>query len=256
MIASLPMYDRPETRAATDRLWQVIRDELGYGPATLGRDRDPWAYWQSPDLLLSQACGLPYRTRLRGRVALVGTPDFALEGCPPGYYRSILVVRRDAQGAHLADFTAQRFAYNDPASQSGWAAPVAYADAQGLRFTHPMRTGGHAASARAVTEGRADIAALDAQSWRLMQRHDPFAARLRVLCATWPTPGLPCITAIARDPAPIRAALRRAIAALDDETRVALCLHALIDIPEAAYLAVPTPPAPTAEQHANGHISG
>ncbi|WP_026757337.1 phosphate/phosphite/phosphonate ABC transporter substrate-binding protein [Sediminimonas qiaohouensis] len=256
MIASLPMYDRPETRAATDQLWHLVREELGYGPKTLSRGQDPWADWQSPGLLLSQTCGLPYRTRLRGRVALVGTPDFALEGCPPGYYRSILVVRRDAQGARLADFTTQRFAYNDPASQSGWAAPAAYAKAQGLRITDPIQTGGHAASARAVVEGRADIAAIDAQSWRLMQRHDAFATRLRVLCKTWPTPGLPCITAIAHDPAPIRTALRRAIAALDDEARGTLCLQALIDIPEAAYLAVPTPAAPAAAQRANGHISG
>jgi hypothetical protein len=27
VIASLPMYDRPETRAANDRLWQLIRSE-------------------------------------------------------------------------------------------------------------------------------------------------------------------------------------------------------------------------------------
>jgi len=245
MIASLPMYDRPETRAATDQLWQLVRAELHGGPETLSRDTDLWADWQSPDLVLSQTCGMPYRTRLRGRVSLVGTPDFALKGCPPGYYRSILVVRRDAQGDKLADFAAQRFAYNEALSQSGWAAPVSYAQARGLRFSRLVHTGGHAASARAVAQGRADIAALDAQSWRLMQRHDAFAERLRALCATWPTPGLPCITAITRDPTPIRSALRRAIAALDDAPRAALCLNALVDIPEAAYMAVPTPGAPT-----------
>lgn len=245
MIASLPMYDRPETRAATDQLWQLVRAELNDGPETLNRDTDLWADWQSPDLVLSQTCGMPYRTRLRARVALVGTPDFALKGCPPGYYRSIFVVRRDAQGDKLGDFATQRFAYNEALSQSGWAAPVNYAEAQGLRFSRLVHSGGHTASARAVAQGRADIAALDAQSWRLMQRHDAFAERLRVLCATWPTPGLPCITAITRDPAPIRNALRRAIAALDDETRAALCLNTLVDIPGAAYMAVPTAGAPT-----------
>ena len=31
MIASLPMYDRPETAAANDRLWQGVRERLGQG---------------------------------------------------------------------------------------------------------------------------------------------------------------------------------------------------------------------------------
>ena len=62
MIASLPMYDRPETAAANDRLWQGVRTRLGEGPEHLVRAGDPWEHWQSPDLLLSQTCGLPFRS--------------------------------------------------------------------------------------------------------------------------------------------------------------------------------------------------
>ena len=244
MIASLPMYDRPEARAANDRLWQAVRDALGHGPAALTRGGDARADWLAPDLLLSQTCGLPYRTRLRGRVALLGAPDLGLPGCPPGHYRSLFVVRRDAQGARLADFTAQRLAYNEGGSQSGWAAPVLHARGLGLRFGRTVRTGAHADAARAVATGRADIAAIDAASWRLIRRHDDFADRLRVLDATAPTPGLPYVTAAARDPAPIRAALRRGIAALDPGSRAVLGLRALVDIPEGAYLRLPVPPPP------------
>ena len=128
----------------------------------------------------------------------------------------------------------------------GWAAPVLHARALGLRFSRVVRSGGHAASARAVAQGRADIAAIDAASWRLIRRHDGVADRLRVIDATAPTPGLPYVTAAARDPVPIRSALRRAIAALDADTRAVLGLRALIDIPEGAYLRLPVPPAPTA----------
>jgi hypothetical protein len=81
MIAALPMYDRPEMRAANDRFWQAIRDRLGDGPPHLTRDRDPWDIWQAPDLLLAQTCGFPYRARLHGRIYLVGTPDYGVEGC-------------------------------------------------------------------------------------------------------------------------------------------------------------------------------
>lgn len=40
MIAGFPMYDRPETAAAHDRLWSAIRARLGYGPARLTRAYD------------------------------------------------------------------------------------------------------------------------------------------------------------------------------------------------------------------------
>ena len=59
MIASLPMYDRPETAAANDRLWQGVRERLGQGPEHLTRGGDLWAQWQSPDLILGP--------KLRGR---------------------------------------------------------------------------------------------------------------------------------------------------------------------------------------------
>jgi hypothetical protein len=64
MIAALPMYDRPETAGANDRFWESVRDHLGYGPMTLTRGRDHWDIWQSPDLVLAQTCGLPFRAKL------------------------------------------------------------------------------------------------------------------------------------------------------------------------------------------------
>ncbi|MFP4274079.1 MAG: phosphate/phosphite/phosphonate ABC transporter substrate-binding protein [Paracoccaceae bacterium] len=241
MIATLPMYDRPETAAAHDAYWRAIRARLGHGPEALRRDGDPWAAWRAPDLLLAQTCGLPFRSRLHGSVALVGTPDFGLEGCAPGYYRSIFVARADDPG-ELADFAGRRFACNDPLSQSGWAAPAIHFSDAGLEFGPLLWTGGHAASARAVAEGRADLAAIDAMSWRLIRRHDAFAARLREVAATLPTPGLPYITADAGLVAPLGQAIASAISDLPERHRAALCLQGLVTIPEAAYLAVPMPP--------------
>ena len=243
MIASLPMYDRPETARAQDALWAGIRAALGYGPIGLDRRRAPWDVWTDPDLVLSQTCGLPFRTRLHRQVTLVGTPDYGIEGAAPGYYRSVFVVRR-GDSHDLPAYRTRRFAYNEAGSQSGWAAAQTHAMSLGFRFENCLESGAHRESARMVADGRADIAALDAVSWRLMLAHDDFAAALVVAAATEPTPGLPLITARGRDQAQLFAAVRAGIHALDPAARQALGVRALVHIPAQAYLEVPTPPSP------------
>lgn len=250
MIATFPMYDWPQVSASTDRLWAGIRDGLRAGghaaPDALTRGDSIWEMWESPALVLGQTCGMPYRTVLHGRVNLVGTPDYALPDAPPGYYYSELVVRADAGGA-LADFVDRTLAFNGQDSQSGWAAPQNHLAALGLPpFRHTLHTRAHRESARAVAEGRAAIAAIDAVTWRLIVAHTPeLAGRLRVLGHTGPTPGLPFITARGRDPAPVRAAAAAAIAGLDATDKAALGLAGLVQITPEAYLAVPTPPPPS-----------
>ncbi len=234
------MYLRPETAGATGRLWQAIRAELGEGPADLDTPSDLMTHWRDPALVLSQTCGLPYRAHLHGLVDLVGTPDYGLPGCRPGYYRSVLVTRPEHARTAPADWAAMRLAVNDGGSQSGWAAPAAHLAAQGLAFGTVVLTGAHAASARAVARGDADIAALDAQTWRLICRHDPLA--LTVVAETAPTPGLPLITARGRG-AQVRRAVSAALARLSPSDADALDLRGLIGIPAASYLAEPLPPA-------------
>ncbi len=246
MISWLGMYDMAPLRAVNDRLWTGIRTALGEGPEKLDRDADPWEVWQSPELLLAQTCGMPYRTRLHGAVTLVATPDHGLPGCPPGHYNSVLVVRADAPGGVPEDFAGGTLAYNEALSQSGWAAPSAHFAARGIGFSHLLRTGAHLASAHAVAEGRADIAGIDAVTWALLRDHDPVVGALRVIGTTAPTPALPYITAASRDPEPLRAALARAVAALSPADLAALHLRGIEFLPESAYLAVPTPPPPAA----------
>ena len=114
--------------------------------------------------------------------------------------------------------------------------------AEGFWFEDRSQSHGHRNSAQTIAEGRADIAALDAVSWRLIQRYDAFADRLRVLDSTGATPGLPYIAAAGADRAATFAALRDAIAQLTPEDADTLGLRGLVDIPKAAYLAVPSPP--------------
>lgn len=246
MIASLPMYDRPEVQDANDRFWQEIAKGLGHAPDALTRGGDLWDQWLSPDLVVSQTCGYPYRARLHGKVTLVGTPDYGLDGCGPGQYRSVFVARRNETRSDPAEFADARFAFNEPMSQSGWAAPATWAEARGFTFTNVLQTGGHGLSAKAVAEGRADLAALDALSWKMIAQYDDFAQNLCVIATTDPTPVLPYITSLSRDPAPIRDAIAAAIEAITPNDRKVLSLKGLVFVPAETYLAVPTPKAPPA----------
>jgi ABC-type phosphate/phosphonate transport system substrate-binding protein len=245
VIASLPMYDRPSTATANDLFWATIRDALRAAgrpaPQALSRDGDVWAQWTAPDLVLSQTCGMPYRTRLHGRVALVGTPDYGLADCPPGHYRSRIVVRADDPRETLAAFHGARLAINAADSQSGWAALANHAP--GLVWSSVAVTGAHALSAAAVAAGQADLAAVDAVSWALFEAEGA-AAGLRVLASTPATPGLPLIAAPGSATEPLAEAVAAAIAALPEDTRARLRLRGLVRLPPECYLAVPTPPPP------------
>jgi len=240
------MYDRPETAAANDRLWAQVRARLGHGPDTLSRehDHDLWKLWEAPDLLLAQTCGLPLRTRLAGRVELVGSLINTIPGCPPGYYFSNVVVHRGAGERRFAAFAGARLAYNQDHSQSGWGAAQNHAADHGFTFHDHYETGAHRLSALEVAEGRADITVIDAVSWSLIAEHDACAAELVVIDRTSPTPGLPVICGPGQDVAALRAALAGAIAALSAEDRATLRLAGLAQVPLEAYHAVPNPPAP------------
>jgi ABC-type phosphate/phosphonate transport system substrate-binding protein len=251
VIASLGMYDRAELQPANDRLWRLVRDgmrDIGLAaPDHLTRGEGAyWPAWESADLILSQTCGYPYRARLHGKVTLLATPDYGVEGCQPGYYRSVYVARRDDPRAEVTDFDGAALAFNEDLSQSGWAGPMAHALAQGITLKPRLRSGGHVLSARAVAEGRAEIAGIDAVTWTMIARYDGFAADLKVVGQTAPAPGLPWIAAQGADADRLWPILTAAVAALSADDRAALCLHGLTRIPPEAYLAIPTPPPPSA----------
>jgi hypothetical protein len=249
MIASLPMYWRAETDDAWRAFWAEVRTAASAEGLTLPDLTPPEAiphpltdHWLRPDLALSMTCGLPFRTALKGKVTYIGTLDFGL-GDAPGYYHSQVIVRAGCDPAGPL-----RLAYNSGDSQSGWAVtqnapPFAAPPA----FRSMIETGGHAASLAALVDGRADIAYLDAVTWRILQAHDPNAAKVHPIGPSIATPGLPLIAAFGTDPAPLRRALAAACAAFRPETPMAmggpLGFHVL---PEQAYHAVPVPKPPRA----------
>lgn len=248
MISAFPMYDFDDMVAANAALWARVRDRLQQGgiaaPKALTRGADLWQLWLSPDLMLAQTCGYPFRARLHPDVTLVGTPDYGIDGCAPGEYCSYFVARRDDRRRDLAAFDGVDLAYNDALSQSGWAAPQHYATVQGLRFPAGAQTGGHRLTVQAVASGRAALGAIDAVTWRHLQRMEPATQDLHVIAQTAPTPGLPLITHKAGPAKQLFAAVTDAIALLPDADRAILGLRGLVAIPASAYLSVPNPPPP------------
>lgn len=209
------MYDHPAARWATDALWSALASALAEhgvpAPAALDRRADYASIWHEPGLVLSQTCGYPYATALRGEVQLVATPVYRAAGCEGSGYRSVLAVRADDPARSLADLRGRRIAFNATDSQSGYnALRAAVAPlASGARyFAGTVVTGSHGASAAAVGSGAADLCAIDCVTWAMLGRYEPERlAALRVIGLTAPVPGLPLVTGTAAPLAAVRAAV-------------------------------------------------
>lgn len=244
MLASLPMYDWPETRSSTDRYWQLLRESLadhdiGDIPAKLVSDSDPHADWSDPDLVFSQTCGLPFVRDLKGQVQLLGTPSYDIEAGSGSYY-SVIIGRANGPD-RLEDIGRYSVAFNDVRSQSGYAALLQMVIDGGLPLpSRWYRSASHRASVSLVADGKADLAAIDAVSFALARRHDAKAKQVKILANTPLTPGLPYITSRANhERAPrFRQAIVEAMAALQDCDRDALLLTGFVERREDEYLPI------------------
>ena len=202
--ASLPMYDLPEVRASTDRLWTAIAGEMRAGgvqgvPDALERPAHHRDAWRPGGLLFSQSCGYPVAAPLRGTLRVVATPHYAAPGCEGHRYASAVIVRSSSGVTAPGALRGSVCAFNSRDSQSGCnafralIAPLAGGESF---FSDTIETGAHAASLDAVRHGRADVCAVDCVTWALLARHRPAAvAGLTVLCRTERSPGLPFVTA-------------------------------------------------------------
>ena len=203
LIAAFQMYDWPEQQSRTDGFWTAMREALAAegldAPEALARPEDLSTPWRRPDLLIAQTCGLPYVSGECGSAILVARPSYDVAGALPGSYSSALICRAE-DDRDLAGFLGARAAINETGSQSGCnALKDAFLQAglaDGPLFAEVVMSGAHRVSANLVSEGRADIAAIDAVAWALHGECDPEShARLRVLGWTRPMPALPFITA-------------------------------------------------------------
>lgn len=172
MIATLPMYDWPEVRGATDAWWNGLARHIGTDIG-LTRQADHIALWHDPSLLFSQTCGYPLTHEFACWLSLVATPHYGVDGCEGPRYRSMVFAREKGQPQ---SFRGSRAAVNNPDSMSGMLAlklvfgPHARG---GDFFASALPMGGHVKSMIAVRDGLADVCAIDAVCVALARRDRP-----------------------------------------------------------------------------------
>lgn len=194
-FVSLPMYAFRETAAAHSELGAALVSALARR-GIAARWSEPHlpdhaaleAHWLSPQLALSQACGLPLVEALSVRVVPVGTWDWS-GVTMRGRYRSVVVAR---PGFALR---APRAAINGWQSLSGWASLGVFLSEQGLVSSQTVPTGSHRASLAALRRGEADVAAIDAVTWSLAGRFWPHEVEGLLVIGRGPEiPALPLIS--------------------------------------------------------------
>jgi phosphonate transport system substrate-binding protein len=193
-------------------------DPLARGDAEVG-------FLCPPTYRRMRACGAP--------VELLAAPVFAdprAAGRP--VYFSDVVVSASSPAHHLGDLRGGTFAYNDPASLSGWeclgAALAARGESLGF-FSRYRRSGSHLASIDLVARGEADAAAIDSNALLLALASAPLRASAVRVLETWgPWPVQPVVVrgGVAPDE---RRALRAALLSLHERpcTRGALAAFAV-----------------------------
>lgn len=247
MIASLPMYDWPEMREATDAWWAGLARHLraqGFdAPGRLTRTAIPATPWRRPGLVLSQTCGYPLTHDFKDHLEVLATPCYGVEGCMGPLYSSVIVIHAEASIARLQDLEGATAAYNALDSLSGHLAlkcVFAPLSENGRFFGRVVKSGGHVASMQMVYEHKADVAAIDCVTYALAQHHRPdLAAGLAVIARGPLAPALPYVTAAGRPAGEIDRLKRALAAAAADpalaQAREALFIAGLEFLPPDAY---------------------
>ena len=229
MIASLPMYDFPEVRHATDALWRglsrhLAREGVQHIPPRLVHDLHLRDLWSDQQLFISQCCGYDVLHRYQGRLQVLGTPWFDAPGCCAGHYSSIVVVPEDSPYQDVVDMRDTVVVINGPESHSGMNALFALVApyAQDRRFFSKVIVSGcHADSLAAIRRGKADVAAIDCHTYALLRQYRPAAIEgTRPLGLTYDAPAPPYVTRAEVD-ADTVARMQRALVATFDDPRLA-----------------------------------
>jgi ABC-type phosphate/phosphonate transport system substrate-binding protein len=194
----LLMYTAPEPiRLANERWISRILEHLGHSRLNAARLSLP-ELWLSPDLLLTQTCGYPLMTLLRGQARIVGRPRYELPDASAGNHCSLILSRADDNRRTLADFRGSRGVINSDDSNSGMnllRQRLAPLQRDGQFFATVGISGAHRESLRWLRDGQADLAAIDSVTYAYLAQHAPEeVSGLRVVARSALSPTLPFIT--------------------------------------------------------------
>jgi phosphonate transport system substrate-binding protein len=174
---------------------------------------------------LGVICGLPYvwlAAQQPPPVEPLAAPVLAGEryGGRPVYYSDV-IVHRDSPITRIQELQGRSWAYNKPASHSGYTVTLYELVGMGARpgfFGRVVQAGFHQHAIRLVADGRVDAAAIDSQVLAVELRDHPrLAASLRVIGAFGPSTIQPVVAAT-RLPDQLKTAIRDAVLELDGRT--------------------------------------
>ena len=209
-------------------------EEAGFAVTVV--DVDPWEerrrLLDAGEIDVAWICGLPY-VRLADepepRFELVAAPVPVGEryGGKPVYFSDV-VVRAESPFRTFGDLRGAAFAYNEPASHSGYEVMKYHlaAGAYGDRFFgEVVESGSHLASLELILRNEVDAACIDTMVLDIARHSRPeLDERLRVVQTIGPSPVPPFIAALALEEE-VRGRLREALIGLDATPRGRSILH-------------------------------
>lgn len=131
----------------------------------------------------SWVCSFPYAKYREAKIfGLMAVPVF--EGEP--LYRAYVIVHKDSRVKALAELQGRVFAYSEPDSNTGYAAPRQLLYDIGRNpdgfFRHTFFTYSHTETIEAVAEQVADGASVDSYVWEYLNRREPrLTAKTRII---------------------------------------------------------------------------
>jgi ABC-type phosphate/phosphonate transport system substrate-binding protein len=187
--------------------------------------------WARDDLGVVQMCGLPASLRKPSPTILAAPLPSLPRFGGKAVYMSDLAVREDSWIQSLEDTFGGVAGYTLKDSQSGYFAFRHYLLTKHPQAKYQQIVGGLMNArgiVKALVEGKIDVGPLDGYAWDLIRAGDPaFAAQVRVLASTDPTPMPPLIATAPLARAKIQA-LRNAFSRVHEETSLDQARKALL----------------------------
>jgi len=239
MICNARMYSvAPAAKAAWREVLEWVLERANVHMEYV--DQEPPAtladLWGRSDLGCAMMCGLPYSHRKPRPILLAAPVPSPERYANRAVYFSDIAVRADAPFTKLEDTFGRTVGYTLTDSMSGCVALRRHL-LPFRRPDHPALYGKVVANLvnargiiQALVDGRIDVGPLDSYVHDLIRHNDPaFAANVRIIAVTDPTPMPPLIATAALDPDTV-GRLRAAFGAVEHapelgEARAALLLR-------------------------------
>ncbi|MGE8096401.1 phosphate/phosphite/phosphonate ABC transporter substrate-binding protein [Pseudomonas fluorescens] len=240
-FAELLMYVAPEPIRQANEQWLArIVERLG-ATRLSAEGLSLMELWLAPQLLLTQTCGYPLMTALRGQVRVIGRPRYELPDSSAGNHCSLLLTRADDPRRTLPALQGSRAVINGEDSNSGMNLlrhRIAALQRNGQFFSSVAVSGSHRESLRWLRDGRADLAAIDSVTFAYLARHAPQEGEgLRVVARSAFSPTLPYIGVASLTDGQIehlREVMNQALNELPDVVEI-LGLHEVLPATESDY---------------------